>query len=202
MKSAPAVLLAASVLVASFSFGFRSPPQVAGGAADPFIGEIMLFGGNFAPEGWAFCDGQFLPIAQNQALFSILGTTYGGDGEQTFRLPDLRGRVPMHPGNGPGLPPVELGETGGARTVTLTTAQMPNHDHALMGHSGLGGGAMPLDKTMASTKAGRIYGAPADMPMAADAITSSGGGQAHENTPPYQAVNYCIALIGVFPSRS
>lgn len=170
--------------------------------AYPFIGEIRMFGGNFAPVGWLFCDGQVLPIAENEALFQLIGTTYGGDGQQTFALPDLRGRVPLHQGQGPGLTSRTLGEAEGAETVTLSLQQMPAHAHPLAAT-----GAATI-----STPQNMRYGARADhvtyldtMPtaaFAAGAHVPAGGSQPHNNVMPSLCVNFIIALSGIFPSQS
>ena len=168
--------------------------------ADPFIAEIRILPTNFAPKGWAFCDGQILPISQNTALFSLLGTTYGGDGKSNFALPSLQGRAPMHPGQGPGLTLHDLGEAGGEETVTLTQAQMPNHTHPLMADSGLPTTGNPTGAVLASPAALRKYSAALDLePMAP--VASTGGGQAHNNMQPYLTLSFCIALQGVFPPR-
>ena len=173
--------------------------------SDPFIGQIVMFGGNFAPRSWAFCDGQLLAISQNQALFSILGTTYGGDGRTTFALPDLRGRVAMHAGSGPGLTPRSLGERGGTENVALTVNQIPAHNHAAncvapTGNSNDAVGNLWADD--AGVSSGTYSSAPATSTMNAGAIGNSGGGQAHTNVQPYLCVNYIIALFGTFPSRN
>ncbi len=165
---------------------------------EPFIGEIKMFGGNFAPRGWALCDGQLLPISQYSALFSILGTTYGGDGRTTFGLPDLRGRVAMHAGNGPGLSPRNLGRKAGSETVTLTTNQMPSHHHGLV--SGNANNEAQAAGHLIG-KEGR-YANSVGSTMHQASIQNAGGGQSHENMQPYLVVNYIIALQGVYPSRS
>lgn len=171
---------------------------------EPFIGLITMFGGNFAPRGWAFCDGQLLPINQNSALFSILGTTYGGDGRTTFGLPDLRGRVPIHPGTGPGLSSFNLGQKGGAEQVTLTTQQIPAHSHGFK-HT------LDFD-TNNTAQTGEQFGAllfdgyyntpPAKTSIATPVIENTGGGQPVDIHQPYQCVNFIIALRGIYPSRS
>lgn len=187
---------------------------------DPFIGEIVMFGGNFAPRGWAFCDGQLLSIAQNTALFSILGTTYGGDGRTTFALPDLRGRAPIGPRNGPGLSDYRLGQRGGAQTNTLNVTQIPSHNHAATGTvkasssdgttndptgNILAAGKTPIDRS--NIVDANIYTSPApNTNMAANEVTvtvgNTGGNQPINNLQPYLAVNYIIALVGIFPSRN
>ena len=178
---------------------------------EPFIGQIMMFGGNFAPRGWAFCDGQLLPISQNDALFSLLGTTYGGDGRTTFGLPDLRGRAPIHAGNGPGLTPRQLGERGGSETETLSVGQMPSHSHdvTVQGTSAAPNSDSPANAQMATlpTRGPNrpIYnqGGPSDTPMLSSPGTSNtGGSQPVNNMPPFQAVHYIISLQGIYPSRS
>lgn len=172
--------------------------------SEPFIAEIRIFAGNFAPRGWAFCDGQLMPIAQNTALFSLLGTTYGGDGRSTTALPNLQGRAPMHPGRGPGLTSRRLGERGGVETVTLTEAQMPSHTHQLRGDEDAGEQNTPVANVTATVRANqRLYAAPAALgPMAARSAGVVGGSQGHENMHPFLAINYIIALVGLYPSRS
>jgi microcystin-dependent protein len=165
---------------------------------DPFLAQIMLFGGNFAPRGWAFCDGQLLPIDQYNALFSLLGTNYGGDGRTSFGLPDLRGRVPVHPGRGPGLSGVHVGERGGRDTNTLTVSQLPSHSHGIDGSTGAQTTNRP---TGASSSAGNSYST--ETPDTLMAPTSAtGNGTPVNNMQPYLGINYIIALFGVFPSRS
>ena len=179
----------------------RVEAQASTLSSDPFLGEIMIFGGNFPPRGWATCDGQLLPIAQNQALFSLLGTTYGGNGVTTFALPDLRGRVPIHYGQGPGLAPHTLGERGGEESHTLTAAEMPAHTHVGRGSSAVGTSAVPGGNVVARNAA-QIpqYSASADTSLAPGAIGSAGGGIPHNNMQPYLAVQYVIALVGFYPS--
>ncbi len=170
---------------------------------EPFIGEIAMFAGNFAPRNWAFCDGQLLPIAQYQALFSLLGTTYGGDGQTTFALPDLRGRFPLHPGSGSGLTPRSLGETGGAEAVALTIASMPSHTHAANASTGEGAFDTPQDAVHGRPASGiPQYATGPNTAMAGDAIGTTGGDRTHNNMPPYLGINFIIALQGVFPSRN
>lgn len=165
---------------------------------EPFIGQIQAFGFNFAPRGWALCNGQLLPIAQYSALFSLLGTTYGGDGRTTFGLPDLRGRAPMHFGNGPGLTSRQLGQRGGAESVTLTTAQLPSHNHNLQS-APEGNTDEPVDNYIAGAGLNSFS---TEASTTSKATTNSGGNLAHENMQPYLTINYCIALFGIFPSRS
>ena len=170
--------------------------------AEPFLGEIRVFGFNFAPVGWAFCQGQLLPIAQNTALFSLLGTTYGGDGVQTFALPDLRGRVPVNMGQGPGLSPYNLGQASGTETVTILQNQMPAHGHSVQANDGPGSGTRPAGSVLARTGASTYAAAPDGTTMAATMISQAGGGQPVPNLQPLLVLNLCIALQGIFPSRS
>ncbi|HSN77590.1 MAG TPA: tail fiber protein [Anaerolineae bacterium] len=171
--------------------------------ATPYIGQIMAFGGNFAPQGWALCDGSLLPISQYETLFSLIGTTYGGDGQNTFALPDLRGRVPLHQGQGPGLSSYSLGQSGGAEAVTLTTGQLPAHSHPAQGHSGAGDTPNPAGAVWAGSP-NNIYtaGATANTAMAATSISASGGSQPHNNMLPYLTLTFCIATEGIYPSQS
>jgi len=168
--------------------------------ADPFLGEIRVTGFNFAPRGWALCDGQLLPINQNTALFALLGTQFGGNGQTTFALPDLRGRVPIHQGQGPGLTPRTIGETGGAESATLNVAQLPPHTHTALAS----GGAQTTDRPAGAYPAvGGVYSTAApDVTMAPGTIASTGGGQPLPTMPPYLTVNFIIALQGIFPSRN
>jgi microcystin-dependent protein len=170
--------------------------------AEPFIAEIRIFAGNFAPRGWAFCHGQLMPISQNTALFSLVGTTYGGDGRTSFGLPDLQGRAPMHPGNGPGLSVRRLGEKSGSSTVALTPAQMPAHTHALQASDQPASTNQPGGNLPAVTREDCFSAAGTPAPMRADALTPTGGGQAHNNMQPFLALYFIIALTGLFPSRS
>ncbi len=185
--------------------------------SDPFIGQIMMFGGNFAPRGWALCDGQLLAISQNQALFSILGTTYGGDGRTTFGLPNLRSRLAIHPGTGPGLNTYKLGQAGGVENVVLNQNQMPSHTHAVTavakGTNANGSSATPAGNTWAdplvvgSAKEVNAYAnATPDQNMKAGNVVvtvgNTGGNQIHTNVQPFQCVNFIIAIMGNFPSRN
>jgi microcystin-dependent protein len=171
--------------------------------ADPFVAEIRIFPFNFAPKGWAWCDGQLLPLSQNTALFSLLGTTYGGDGKSNFALPDLQGRAPMHPGQGPGLSLHDLGENGGSETVTLLESEIPSHTHALTVSQADGIERVPAGQLLATGIAIGQYGAPAAItPMSPNAVTPAGGDQPHNNLQPYLTFYFCIALQGVFPPRS
>ncbi len=166
---------------------------------DPFLGEIRMFGGNFAPRGWALCDGQLLPISKYSALFSILGTTYGGDGRTTFGLPDLRGRVPVHAGRGPGLSDYRLGKKGGQETVTLTTSEMPSHHHGLV--AGSNSSASQASGNLIAAQGQFSTGSPGSA-MHQASLQNTGGSQPHTNIQPYLAVHYIIALQGIYPSRS
>jgi microcystin-dependent protein len=172
--------------------------------AEPFLGQIQTFGFNFAPRGWALCNGQILPIAQNTALFSLLGTTYGGNGQTTFALPNLQSRVPVHFGQGPGLSPYDLGQASGTETVTLTANQIAAHAHpyAPAANGGDATSAKPAGKFMANTAAA-VYAPTSDGTLMGNQTTGpAGGNQPHENLQPYLAINFCIALEGIFPSRN
>lgn len=172
--------------------------------ADPFIAEIRMLPGNFAPRGWAWCDGQLLPLSQNTALFSLLGTTYGGDGKSNFALPDFRGRAPMHPGQGPGLSLHDLGEQGGSDTVALLESEIPAHTHALRSNAAAANRTSPVGNSLARVAGAAPY-APAGAPSAqlsSQALAPAGGAQPHNNLQPYLTVYFNIALQGVFPPRS
>jgi len=172
--------------------------------SEPFVGEIRMFAGNFAPRSWAFCDGQLLSIPQNDALFSLLGTTYGGDGRTTFGLPDLRGRIPIHAGSGPGLSPRNIGAKGGAERVTLSLNQLPNHKHGLRALDKPGDSGNPQNRHWAATSGSPDYytSDPPDVNMDNNALTSVGGSQAHSNMMPFLGIHFIIALFGVYPSRN
>jgi len=171
-------------------------------SAEPFIGEVAWVPYNFAPRNWAFCDGQLLAISSNSALFSLLGTTYGGDGRTTFGLPDLRSRVMMHEGTGPGLSNRRLGTKTGQETVTLTVNQMPSHSHNQKASSGTPSTNNPENNTLASPSRTKIYADNADVAMHASTIGATGGGQAHNNLQPYTVLNCIIATQGIYPSRN
>ncbi|NIJ21938.1 microcystin-dependent protein [Sphingomonas naasensis] len=171
--------------------------------ADPFVAEIRVFPFNFAPTGWALCNGQLLPISQNTALFSLLGTVYGGDGKSTFALPDMQGSVPLHPGQGPGLSLYDLGQIGGSETVTLLTSEMPFHNHNLMAASGdTAEKNIPTDSALSRSTL-NIYSTTLTplVQMAPQALAPNGGSLPHNNMMPYLTLNFCIALQGVFPPR-
>ncbi len=169
--------------------------------SEPFLAEIRIVGFNFAPRGWAFCDGQILPINQNQSLYSLLGTTYGGDGRTSFALPDLRGRSPIHVGSSNGTSH-SLGQKSGEETHTLSVAEIPQHTHSIASNQTLGTEAEPSGQFPARA-ADSIYGSLANaQAMGSGTIANTGGSQAHENMQPYLALNFCIALQGLFPSRN
>ncbi len=170
--------------------------------ADPFVAEIRIFPFNFAPRGWAWCDGQLLPLSQNTALFSLLGTTYGGNGKSNFALPDLQGRAPMHPGQGPGLSLHDLGETGGSDMVTLLQSEIPNHAHQVRASPLPGEVSAPGGNSIALSAGSNVYavGNPNVM-MNPVAVTPAGGDQPHNNLQPYLVTYFNIALQGVFPQR-
>lgn len=169
--------------------------------ANPYVGEIRLFAGNFAPQGWALCQGQLLSIAENEVLFNLIGTTYGGDGISVFALPDLRGRVPVHVGSGPGLSTRQLGESGGSETVALAAAQLPQHrHHARASRNDANTSAGPVD--VLGKASSRLYGSGvADIAMAPRLVTVVGGGQAHNNMAPYLGLNFIISLFGIYPPQ-
>lgn len=174
--------------------------------ADPFVAEIRIFPFNFAPTGWALCNGQLMPISQNTALFSLLGTTYGGDGRSTFALPNLQGSAPMHPGQGPGLSLHDLGETGGSETVTLLQSEIPAHNHTIRANDGDGISPTPTGNVASGPGADRdlfwYKDGASNSVMNPGALAITGGGQPHNNMMPYLTVNFCIALQGVFPPRT
>lgn len=168
----------------------------------PFIGSIKMFGGNFAPRDYAFCDGRLIAISQNDTLFALIGTTYGGDGINTFALPDLRGRAPIHQGTGPDGTQYAMGTTLGTETVTLTTNQLPAHSHGLGASTAPGTGAGPAGAVWAQSSATQNYGTTADAPMSPALVGLAGGNQPHQNMQPYLAINFIIALFGIFPNRN
>ena len=172
--------------------------------SEPFIGQIQMFGFNFNPRGWAQCDGQLLPISQNSALFSLLGTIYGGDGSSTFGLPDLRGRVPIHYGQGAGLSNYQLGQRGGVEAVALIVSQIPAHNHVVTprGNSAAGDDTNPTGKFHGESDNIDLYANEGNSNMGAAVCGQTGGNLPHTNIQPYLTVNFCIALQGLFPSRS
>src|SRR6185503_18037214 len=168
----------------------------------PYIGEIRMFGGSFAPAGWAFCNGQLLPIPENDALFILLGTTYGGDGQETFALPNLQSPIPIHMGQSSGTSNYQIGEMGGVEQVTLTINQIPNHNHPPLA-ANAGGSDTPNNNFWGATSTGKCYSAaPAAVQMNPNTITPTGGSQPHDNMLPYLCVTYIISLFGVFPSQT
>jgi microcystin-dependent protein len=170
--------------------------------SDPFLGEIRLFPYTFEPRGWAFCNGQILSISQNTALFALIGTIYGGDGRTTFALPDLRGRVAVSAGAGPGLSTYEIGQVGGEESVSLSEAQMPAHKHRMAVNGPSSGSNNPNNRYLGRVSDGTAYAGTSNGRMLnPGAIAPSGGSQPHENRPPHLTLNYCIALEGIFPSR-
>jgi microcystin-dependent protein len=172
--------------------------------ADPFVAEIRIFPFNFAPKGWAFCDGQILPLSQNTALFSLLGTTYGGDGKSNFALPNMQGNAPMHPGQGPGLSLHDLGEMGGSETVTLLESEIPSHSHTLKADilDIADTNVVSPNASLALSSDGTLYQSAPNGSMSDNAITPAGGDQPHNNLQPYLTLNFCIALQGVYPPRT
>jgi len=167
--------------------------------AQPYVGEIRIFAGNFAPAGWMFCEGQLLPISENETLFQLIGTTYGGDGESTFALPDLRGRTPIHQGNG-----FILAETGGAEEITLTISQIPNHGHPMIASTNVSQDTSPGGKILGQAGGGAlpyIQDTP-DTNLNAQAVSMIGGSQPHTNLQPYLCVNFILSLFGLFPTQT
>lgn len=176
--------------------------------SSPFVGEIRMFGGSFAPAGWAFCDGQLMPISQNETLFNLIGTTYGGDGQETFALPPLAGRIPIHAGTNPqnGIN-YQIGETGGVESVTLTTQQIPTHNHAFIGTTANATSTNPQGLLYAANGTVALYTDPNGDPLnktfnSNEGPLPTGGSQPHENMMPYLAVSYIISLFGIFPSQN
>lgn len=166
--------------------------------AQPYVGEVRMFGGNFAPAGWMFCAGQLLPISEYETLFNLIGTTYGGDGQSTFALPDLRGRIPLHFGNG-----FTLAENGGVETVTLTVAQIPAHSHPYLATTDIASQGGPAGNFCAQPSVAKLYfAAPGAAVMAPSAVGSTGGSQPHNNFQPYLCVSFIISLFGIFPSQT
>jgi len=170
--------------------------------SSPFIGEIRMFGGNFAPAGWAFCNGQLMAISENDALFTLIGTTYGGDGQSTFGLPDLQGRLPMHMGTGPGLTTRTIGEMGGVESVTLTTNQIPVHTHVPLAVSTNGNQSTPQNGVWAGAPDSRYSSGAPNLAMNPSLVGAAGGSQPHDNLMPFLAISFIISLFGVFPTQN
>lgn len=171
--------------------------------SNPYVGEIRMFGGSFAPVGWALCQGQLLPISENEVLFQLIGTTYGGDGESTFALPNLQSRVPVHMGTGPGLSTYTIGEAAGVESVTLTTGQIPQHNHAFLASLGAAASTDPTNQVIAQSSQIHLFTEDAaPRQMNPSTLQPQGNSQPHENMQPYLAINFIIALFGVFPSQN
>jgi microcystin-dependent protein len=171
---------------------------------EPFVGEIRMFGGNFAPAGWAFCQGQSIPISQNDTLFNLIGTTYGGDGQETFNLPDLQGRLPVHAGQGPGISQnYIIGEQAGVESVTLTTQQMPIHNHAFLASADLAVSTSAAGAVVAQPRSLNLfYGDNATSPFSNQSLLPVGGNQPHDNMMPFLVISFIISLFGVYPSQN
>lgn len=189
------------ILCSLIGTGFSHAPTASADGGEPYIGQVLWVPYNFAPVGWAFCDGQLLSISQNTALFSLLGTTYGGDGRTTFALPDMRGRLMNSPGQGPGLSLYDLGDSGGTTTHTLTPAEMPAHNHRLQGVAATADKTTPENNLHAQPPVGFQYGSNPNVEMSTTALEVSGGSQPHNNMMPYTTLNCIIALQGIFPPR-
>ena len=172
--------------------------------SQPYIGEIRMFGGNFAPAGWALCQGQLMPISENDTLFNLIGTTYGGDGQETFALPDLQGRIPLHQGQGPGISQnYSIGEKAGVETVTLTTQQLPIHNHAFLASTSAAVSTDPTNQVIAQTSQIHIFTEDvANKQMNPSALTPVGGNQPHDNMQPFLVLNFIISLFGIYPSQT
>jgi microcystin-dependent protein len=175
--------------------------------SSPYVGEVRMFAGTFAPAGWAMCAGQLMPISQNETLFNLIGTTYGGDGQSTFAVPDLQGRVPVHAGQGPGISQVyQIGETGGVESVTLNTQQIPNHNHALLATTDFGQQAQPQGAFLAQSTTGTMYtdagNGPPFVNLNANSLAAVGGNHPHENMLPFLVITFIISLFGIFPSQN
>jgi microcystin-dependent protein len=171
--------------------------------AQPYVGEIRMFAGSFAPNGWMLCQGQTLAISENDVLFQLIGTTYGGDGQETFNLPDLQSRVPIHMGTAKSGTTYQIGETGGVETVTLSTQQIPIHTHAPVASANIATQQPPTSNLLAQSTLAKMYiGDIADQPLAANTVQPAGGSQPHENLQPYLCINFIISLFGIFPSQT
>ncbi|MHA4739928.1 phage tail protein [Dyadobacter sp. MSC1_007] len=170
--------------------------------AQPFIGEIRMFAGSFAPAGWAFCDGQLLPISENDTLFTLIGTTYGGDGQETFQLPDLRGRLPLHQGTANSGTTYQIGEMSGTETITLTTQQIPSHNHNVLASNDIANAASPNNSVVGVSSATFAFLAEAPSEPMKSALSPVGGSQPHDNLQPFLCISFIISLFGIFPSQS
>jgi microcystin-dependent protein len=172
--------------------------------SQPYIGEIRMFGGSFAPAGWAFCDGQLMPISENDALFNLIGTTYGGDGQETFGLPDLQGRIPMHSGQGPGISQnYQIGEKAGAESVTLSTQQIPIHNHGWLASNDPSNSLLPASNVVSTPlNITPYFAGNASVPLNASSLQPVGGSQPHDNMMPFLCVTYIISLFGIYPSQT
>lgn len=170
--------------------------------SEPFVGEIRMFAGSFAPRSWGFCDGQLLAVSQNDALFSLFGTIYGGDGRTTFGLPDLRGRIPIHAGSGPGLTPRSLGAKAGDENVSLNSNTVGAHSHGFLASTAAAGDGSPTDNTTATASGANIYGTGAASGMSGSSVAATGVGNAHTNLMPTLCVHFIVALFGIYPSRN
>lgn len=171
--------------------------------AQPYIGEIRMFAGNFAPAGWSFCDGQLMPISENDALFTLIGTTYGGDGQETFALPNLQSRIPIHQGTGPSGVTYQIAEAAGTESETLTLQQIPVHNHPLLASMGTGTQNSPAGEVLASGSSVSIFRPQAPtQPLAAQTLNPAGGSQPHENMVPFVCINFIISLFGIFPQQT
>jgi microcystin-dependent protein len=169
--------------------------------SEPFVGEIRMFAGTFAPRGWAFCDGQLLAVSQNDALFSLFGTIYGGDGRTTFSLPDLRGRIPIHAGTGPGLSPRRLGAKGGSESITVTVEQLPSHTHSWHASADLASTRDTANAVLAQSVPDVYTSRRADIHLDASTVGNTGGSRSHPNVMPFLCVHFIVALFGIYPSR-
>lgn len=171
--------------------------------AQPYIGEIRMFAGNFAPAGWSFCDGQLMPISENETLFNLIGTTYGGDGQETFALPNLQSRIPIHQGTGPSGVTYQIAEAAGTESETLTLQQIPVHNHPLLASMGTGTQNSPAGEVLASGSSVSIFRPQAPtQPLAAQTLNPAGGSQPHENMVPFVCINFIISLFGIFPQQT
>jgi microcystin-dependent protein len=169
----------------------------------PYVGEIRIFGGSFAPAGWAFCNGQLMPISENDVLFQLIGTTYGGDGAQTFAMPDLRGRLPLHMGTGSSGTTYQIGEASGVEDVTLTTNQIPSHTHPFLATTAAGAAASPLNAVLSASGSSNVYRqGPGAAVLSNQMVSPTGGSQPHTNMQPYLCVDFIISLFGIFPSQT